>query len=165
MTAQKLDRVLKAYRIGDPNGRYPIYDATGSKLYPGRWNTPASPMIYASEHYSTAMLEKLVHGSGVLPPNQHYIEITIPTGVSYEILNTANLPGWDDAAGTASKPFGEAWQQSGRSAILIVPSVVARIENNVLINLEHRDARSITHSLHQPVWWDTRLYGSGPRIL
>jgi RES domain-containing protein len=159
VTAQKLDRILKAYRIGDPNGRYPIYDATGSKIYPGRWNTPASPMIYASEHYSTAMLEKLVHGSGFLPPNQHYIEIIIPNGVSYEILNIAHLPGWDDPAGSASKPFGNLWCQGGRSAILIVPSIVARIENNILINLEHPDARTITHGLHQRVWWDSRLYG------
>ena len=159
MTAQRLDRVLNTYRIGDPDGRYQIYDATGSKLYPGRWNSPASPMIYASEHYSTAMLEKLVHGSGFLPPNQHYIEITIPNGVSYEVLNTARLPGWDDPAAGASRLFGDLWRQSGRSAVLIVPSIVARIENNILINPDHPDARAITHSLHQPVWWDTRLYG------
>jgi RES domain-containing protein len=160
VTAQKLDRVLKAYRIGDPNGRYPIYDATGSKLSPGRWNTPESPMIYASEHYSTAMLEKLVRGSGLLPPNQHYIEIAIPNGVSYEILKVPNLPGWDDPAGGTSKTFGELWHRSRRSAILIVPSVVARTENNILINPEHPDARAITHGPHQPVWWDMRLYGS-----
>ncbi len=71
--AQALDRVLTSYRIGDPRGTYPIFDATGSTLHPGRWNTPASPMIYTSEHYSTAMLEKLVHGSGQLPPDQHYV--------------------------------------------------------------------------------------------
>jgi RES domain-containing protein len=34
--AQTLDRVLAAYRIGDPDGAYPIFDATGSKLSPGR---------------------------------------------------------------------------------------------------------------------------------
>ena len=160
MTAQVLDRTLKAYRIGDPQGRYPIFDATGSRLYPGRWNTPASPVLYTSEHYSTALLEKLVHGSGVLPPNQHYIEITIPRGVTYEVLNPAALPGWDEARGQASKRFGEAWQQGGRSTILIVPSVVARLDSNVLINLDHADAAKITHGLHQPVWWDQRLYGS-----
>ena len=159
MTAQILDRVLKAYRIGDPEGRYPIYDATGSRLYPGRWNTPASPMLYTSAHYSTALLEKLVHGSGVLPPNQHFIEITIPSGISYEVLNPAALPGWDEARGAESKRFGEHWQRSGRSAILIVPSVVARLDNNILINLDHAEARRISHSLHQPVWWDARLYG------
>jgi tripartite-type tricarboxylate transporter receptor subunit TctC len=41
------------YRIGDPDGAYPIFDATASRLYPGRWNTSASPMIYASEHGGT----------------------------------------------------------------------------------------------------------------
>ena len=30
MTAQILDRALTAYRIGDPAGAYPIFDAGGS---------------------------------------------------------------------------------------------------------------------------------------
>ncbi|MFZ1088335.1 MAG: RES domain-containing protein [Xanthobacteraceae bacterium] len=158
MRAQKLDRTLMCYRIGDPDGVYPIFDATASRLYPGRWNTPASPMIYASEHYSTAMLEKLVHGSGQLPPNQHFIRITVPHGAAYEILNTAALPDWYVEAGTVSKGYGEAWQRGKRSLILIVPSVVARIESNILINPEHPEFPKIETSLHQPVWWDKRLF-------
>lgn len=158
MTPQKLDRILECYRIGDPDGAFPIYDATGSKLAPGRWNTPKSPMLYAAEHYSTAMLEKLVHGNGRLPPNQHFIKITIPNGVSYEILNTASLSGWDDPAGTVSKPYGEAWHRDQRSAILIVPSVVARLDRNILINLIHPDAAKITSSMAEPIWWDKRLF-------
>lgn len=158
MSAQTLDRVLKCFRIGDPAGAYPIFDATGSTFYPGRWNTSACPMIYASEHYSTAMLEKLVHGSGRLPPNQHYIEITIPNGVAYEVLNADALPDWFLETGASSKPFGDAWQRSRRSLILIVPSVVARIESNILINPEHPEFARITTSLHRPVWWDKRLF-------
>jgi RES domain-containing protein len=117
-------------------------------------------MLYTSEHYSTALLEKLVHGSGVLPPNQHFIEIIIPSGLSYQVLNLAALPGWDEARGAASRRFGEEWQRSRRSAILIVPSVVARPDNNILINLDHPEARRLTYGLHQPVWWDVRLYGA-----
>jgi RES domain-containing protein len=158
LTAQTLDRVLTCFRIGDPRGAYPIFDATGSTLYPGRWNTSACPMIYASEHYSTAMLEKLVHGSGRLPPNQHYIEITIPNGVAYEVLNADSLPDWFLETAASSKPFGDAWQRSRRSLILIVPSVVARIESNILINPEHPAFARITTSLHRPVWWDRRLF-------
>jgi RES domain-containing protein len=158
LTAQQLDRVLKCYRIGDPNGTHPIFDATGSKLYPGRWNTPGSHMIYASEHYSTAMLEKLVHGSGRLPPNQHFIEITIPNGVTYEVVTPAHVPGWDHISGAVSKIYGERWQQSNRSLLLLVPSVVARMETNILINAEHSEFPQITKSLHQPVWWDARLF-------
>lgn len=160
MTAQVLDRVLTTYRIGDPDGAYPIFDATGSRLHPGRWNTAASPMLYTSRHYSTAMLEKLVHGSGRLPPNQHYIEIAIPSGVNYEMLEPAALPGWDSATPGVSQQYGEAWQQSRRSLLLFVPSVVARIEQNVLINPAHPDFATITTSLHRPVWWDGRLFGA-----
>jgi RES domain-containing protein len=160
LTPQVLNRVLTCFRIGDPNGKYPIFDATGSKIAPGRWNTPTSPMIYSSMHYSTAMLEKLVHGSGKLPPNQHYIEITIPNGVSYEMFNPASLPAWADPVPTVSQTHGETWQQSKRSLILIVPSVVARVEENLLINPDHAEFGQIKTSLHTPVWWDARLFGS-----
>jgi RES domain-containing protein len=162
VTAQVLDRVLEAYRIGDPAGAYPIFDATGSQLYPGRWNTSATPMIYASEHYSTAMLEKLAHGSGSLPPNQHFIEIVIPNGLSYEVVSLASLPDWADPSCAAARAYGEAWHQAKRSVVLLVPSVVARVEHNLLINPEHPEFHRITHGLHQPVWWDTRLLAPGP---
>ncbi len=158
MTPQRLDRVLSAFRIGDPDGAYPIFDATGSRLFPGRWNSPASPVIYASEHYSTAMLEKLVRTTGELPPNQHFIQITIPNGLSYEMLNPAHLPGWDADKASVSRTYGETWQTSHRSLLLLVPSVVARMELNVLINPEHAEFPRVTHSLHQPVWWDRRLF-------
>ena len=156
---QILDRTLTAYRIGDPNGAYPIYDAAGSRLYPGRWNTAAAPVIYASEHYSTAMLEKLVHGSGRLPPNQHFIEITIDAGLTYEMVSAAHHPGWDAPDARLAKAFGEAWALQRRSVVLIVPSLVARMEKNVLINPAHPEAARIRTSLHQPVWWDRRLFG------
>ena len=159
MTPQILDRTLTSYRIGDPTGTYPILDATGSTIAPGRWNTPGSPVVYTSQHYSTALLEKLVHGSGRLPPNQHYVEITIPSGTSYEILSQPALSGWDSMPATVSKAFGEQWCLQRRSAILLVPSVVARLENNILINPAHPQFPNLAASLHQPVFWDRRLFG------
>ena len=99
--------------------------------------------------------------TGELPPNQHFIQITIPNGLSYEMLNHAHLPGWDTDNASVSRTYGEAWQTSRRSLLLLVPSVVARMELNVLINPEHPEFPRITHSLHQPVWWDRRLFGSG----
>jgi RES domain-containing protein len=154
----RTDRILRAYRIGDPDGKYPIYDATGSRISPGRWNTTATPVIYSSEHYSTAMLEKLVHASSVLPPNQHYVRITIPTGTSYEKFQPENYPGWDGRKRSICEAFGSTWRRSGRSAILIVPSIPARIEQNIIINPEHPEAAAIEHDLPEPVWWDKRIY-------
>ncbi len=161
MTAQVLDRTLKCYRIGDPDGAYNIFDAAGSRLYPGRWNMPASPMIYASEHYSTALLEKLVRGSGRLPPNQHYLEITVPAGLSYEVADVALIPGWDAPTPSSSRAFGDAWQRSGRSLLLLVPSIVARLDTNVLINPDQPEFPHIQTSLHSPVHWDRRLFRAG----
>ena len=53
---------------------------------------------------------------------------------------------------------GQVWQQQKRSLLLIVPSVVARIEKNFIINPEHPEFRHLTAGLHQPVWWDRRLF-------
>jgi RES domain-containing protein len=128
-------------------------------LAPGRWNTPGSPVIYTSEHYSTALLEKLVHGSGRLPPNQHFVQITVPRGVSYEVFSPAALPGWDAMPATVSKSFGEEWCRDRRSVVLLVPSVVARVDSNVLINPAHPEFSRIETSLHEPVYWDRRLFG------
>ena len=158
MAAQRLDRVLACTRIGDPDGTHPIFDATGSKLAPGRWNTTSSPMLYSSEHYSTAMLEKLVRGSGHMPPGQHFITITIPNGVSYEVVTPDSLPGWNDISCGPSRAHGEAWQQERRSLLLIVPSVVARSERNVLLNPEHPEFGQVATSMHEPVCWDARLF-------
>ena len=159
MTGTRTDRVLTAFRIGDPEGAHPIYGSEGARLYPGRWNTPASPMIYASEHYSTAMLEKLVHANSVLPPNQHFVRITVPNDTSYEIFQTAAWPGWDGRDEGVCKRFGEAWYAEARTALLLVPSIPARLERNILINPDHPEAAAIVHDLPEPVWWDERLYG------
>lgn len=159
MKGARSDRVLTAFRIGDPEGAHPIYDSEGARLYPGRWNTPASPVLYTSEHYSTAMLEKLVHANAVLPPNQHYIRITIPGGTSYEVFQGAAHPGWDGKDESICKAYGAAWFAQRRTALLLVPSIPARLERNILINLQHPDAGAITYDLPEPVWWDERLYG------
>ena len=54
-----------------PNGEFPIYSSGGAARYPGRWHVVETPVIYASEHYSTAMLDMLA-SSGELPPNQGF---------------------------------------------------------------------------------------------
>jgi len=156
---QKLDRILVCCRIGDPRGEFPIYDPRGSVVSPGRWNDSGTPVIYAGEHYSTAMLEKLARGRVELPPNQHFILITVPAGTSYEIVTKDRVPGWDRLNPMSSREFGVRWVTEARSAILLVPSYVARLERNVVINPAHPDAAGIETSLPEPVWWDERLFG------
>ena len=158
MTVRTLREPLTGYRIGDPDGDYPIWDAGGALREAGRWHETGAPVIYASEHYATALLEKLVHHNGRLPKGQHFIEITIPAGTSYEVVTKDSLPGWHTASQTVSRRFGRSWVDAQRSAVLIMPSVVARMERNFVFNTAHPQFNLIQTGLETPVWWDTRLF-------
>jgi RES domain-containing protein len=159
MAVRKLSEQLVVWRIGDPDGRFPIYSEEGARRHEGRWHAKGQDVIYTSEHYGTAMLEKLVHYNGILPPNQHFIEISIPAGVSYEVVTKDSLDGWDRPDGSESREFGRNWIDEKRSAILFVPSVVSREENNVLINPRHTDSDRVKVGRETPVRWDARLFG------
>ena len=98
----RLDEPLRAYRIAD--SRHPIFDGTGAATLGGRWNSPGRRVIYASETYAGALLEKLAHTNiGRVPKRQAYVEIEIPAGLEIEILNFAGLGGLG-SGGAASKP-------------------------------------------------------------
>lgn len=155
MAVRTLDKERVAYRIGDPDGRYPIFSGEGAARTEGRWHRRGQAVIYAAETYSTAMLEKLAHFNGVLPRGQHFIAIRLAAGVSYEVVTKDSLEGWTKPA--VARAFGAKWFEEKRSAILFVPSFVARMERNVLINPEHADFARIEAGLEEPVWWDARL--------
>src|SRR5271170_3027317 len=86
----------RAFRIADM--RHTIFDGTGAMLHGARWNSPGRRVIYAAETYAGALLEMLVHGSGSVPGNQGFIEITIPSGVPVEVVAPEDVPGWDAAS-------------------------------------------------------------------
>ena len=157
MNARRLRVSLRAYRMGDPAGEHPVYSGEGARAYRGRWNEHGQAVIYASEHYSTALLETLAR-TGEMPPNQHFVEIDVPAGVTYEVVTKDSLPGWCDVDGAVARAFGAAWYAERRSAVLIVPSVVARVERNLLIHPHHDEAASIRVGLETPICWDSRLF-------
>ncbi len=157
-TPGRLDTSQTAYRLGDPRGAFPIYDDAGVARYPGRWNSRGTAVIYAAEHYSTALLEKLVHLNFILPTAMHWIAIQIPAGTSVEVFPAHDYPGWDGPSERICKAYGDAWITERRSALLVVPSIPARLERNILINRAHPDAKRFTHTMPEPVFWDQRLF-------
>jgi RES domain-containing protein len=147
---------LRAWRIAD--SRRPIYDGTGAMAWGARWNSPGHAVIYASASYACAMLERLAHaGIGSIPKNQRAISIDIPE-IDIEAITAADVPGWDLPGGSASRAYGDGWIREKRTAVLVVPSVVAREDSNVLINPAHPDFRGITHAPPEPVVWDRRMF-------
>lgn len=115
-------------------------------------------MIYASEHYSTAMLEMLARWNGPPPGNQHFIEIRIPKGTSYEVLQADSVPDWNRPDSRSAREFGHLWYVQQRSAVLFVPSAVARPERNVIINADHPEFSTLKPGNELPVWWDRLLF-------
>lgn len=115
-------------------------------------------MIHACESYAAATLEKLAQWKRVFPENRHFVEIGIPRGVSYEVATPDIVPGRDLPDCPASRNFGSARYEEGRSAVLFVPSIVARPERNVVFSSLHPDFPDLQVSLEVPVRWDRRLF-------
>lgn len=150
----------QAWRIAD--GRFEPFSAVGASLVGGRWNSPGLGVIYASRSYAGAMLECLAHaGIGRMPQTHVAVEIAIACTVSLEQHDETILPdGWDDADQRVARAFGDAWIRERRTVMLVVPSMVARREGNVLINPQHPDFTGIVAATPEPVVWDARLFGS-----
>ena len=105
------------------------------------------------------MLEILANANiGRVPKYHAWIEILIGKGVSVEELDAAKVRGWDASDQRASRRFGDDWYDEARSTVLMVPSVVARAERNVVINQTHPGFRKLRTTKPQPVVWDERLF-------
>ena len=156
---QAQSQAWQVWRIAD--GRFDVFSAVGASLVGGRWNSPGVGVIYTSRSYAGAMLECLAHaGVGRMPRTHVEIEIAIAAAVSVEHHDESSLPvGWDHADLHVARAFGDAWIREQRTAVLVVPSVVARREMNVLLNPQHPDFKKIVAGSPEPVVWDARLFG------
>lgn len=129
-------------------------------LLGGRWNSPGRPVIYGALSFAGAMLEILVHARiGKVPKTHVAVVAEVPQAVAVEILKPEQLPAdWDHVTGTVARTVGDRWLSEVRSAVLVIPSVVARGEFNAIVNPRHPDAGKILVSDPIPVLWDERLF-------
>lgn len=109
---------------------------------PNRWNSSGNYVIYAASNRALACLENVVHRSGEgLNGRFKVMVIEIDDVVAVEKISVKSLP--NDWNKRASYPFcqkiGDAWYQSGKSAILEVPSAVITQEKVYLVNTTHLD--------------------------
>jgi RES domain-containing protein len=154
--ASRHNRIRRAYQIADR--RHAIFDGQGAATFGGRWNSPGRRVIYAAETFAGAILEVLVNANiGRLPRHHAWIEISIPEDARVEHLDANELPRWDAPDQMASRKFGDVWFDQQRSIVLIVPSVVTRVERHLVINQDHPGFRKLRASQAKPVIWDERL--------
>jgi RES domain-containing protein len=149
---------LKAYRLVGtrfPDGLSP----EGARLNGGRWNSKDVPVLYCATSESLAMLELRVHAPHPYPRDRLRFVIEIPDDAVHEVPVTALPRGWNTLPPSpASKRFGDAWVAAGSSLGLLVPSVIASEERNLLLNPAHARFREVRVLKKSRVHMDLRLY-------
>lgn len=131
--------IITAWRIAKRKHLRAAFTGEGARLFGGRWNNPGTAMIYTAESQSLAALEMLVHlDSSELLGSYVVWEIGIDESLIAPV-ELSKLPGnWkDDPPPAEVRAIGDAWVAGGLSAVLRVPSVVIRGENNFLLNPRH----------------------------
>lgn len=140
--------------------RHVPYDGTGASVVGGRWNSRGRSVIYASDSFAGAILEILAHVARprTLPGAHHAIRIEIPDD-AIEVLEPADLSGWETKGAPEARAFGDRWFDESRTAVLVVPSVPSRpVGRAVVIDPAHPDATRIAVSAPFGVPWDDRLF-------
>jgi RES domain-containing protein len=140
-----------AYRIGSP--AHALLDGAGAAASDdARWNTRGRFVIYAAEHYATALLEKAAQLNSVR------IRARWCTSASRFLTTRSRrsarerVARWSSPNKAASQQFGDPGTDERRSLILLVPALAAPgLERNVLINQRHPEFRRVTASRPDPI--------------
>jgi RES domain-containing protein len=145
---------MTLWRIAAETRDYPADDLSGAGAArsPGRWNAEQDPVVYCAPTIAMSVLETAAHvDDHGLPLNRYLVEIRVPDDVwaQREEVEARALPATWAAipAGRASVMVGSEWLASGRSPLLMVPSVIVPEEPISLINPRHEEASKITASV------------------
>ncbi|HUF03170.1 MAG TPA: RES family NAD+ phosphorylase [Aridibacter sp.] len=152
--------MLSCFRIVKEQFANDAFSGDGAYEFGGRWNSPGSRVVYASESLALACLEMLVHlDKASLLRSYVFIEARFDEGLVRDIESLTALPAdWHHSQGSIElQSVGDEWIVSGTSAVLRVPSAVIPKSVNYLINPEHEDFKSIAFSGIAPIDFDPRL--------
>jgi RES domain-containing protein len=152
--------VLTAWRLVKTRLAATAFDGEGARLFGGRWSSPGTRVVYASDTLALAALEVLANlqDAALLASSYSAFRLTIPTALAEELDSSALPADWmTSPAPVALRDIGDAWVGAGRSAVLRVPSAIVRTEWNLLLNPAHRRFGEITIGPRQPFAFDPRF--------
>jgi len=135
------------------------YDGNGALKEPGRWHEKGTRIVYASGSLALASLEFFVGLDGRPSGELVGVPAELPGGL-IETLDESVLPeGWRRApAPEEARKIGTEWVESGRGAVLAVPSELVAHELNYLLNPAHPEFRHIRIFPPEPFDYDERMW-------
>ncbi len=130
--------------------------------FSNRWNKDEEYVIYTSSSRALAMLELLVHRSGIdLGKGFRLLEIKLNiTDKDIEELKIEKLgKNWQSIeAYSQEQKIGSDWYKKSDKLILKVPSVVIPQEYNYVINTRHKDfEKKVKLELVEEIDFDKRI--------
>lgn len=131
-----------------------------SSGFPARWNSKGVFITYTSSSRALASLENIVHRSGEgLNASFRTTVIRIPDRIAVEEIKYTALPtNWYEYENYGlCQEMGDQWIESGRSAVLKVPSSIIKMEHNYLLNPNHVEFKKIKVSTIEEFKFDPRI--------
>jgi RES domain-containing protein len=151
---------VKAYRFVSthfPDGLSP----EGARQHGGRWNSKGIAVLYCSTSVALAMLELRVHAPHPYPRARLKFVVSVADDAIDEAEQSELPEGWNRLPpGPASKRFGDRWLAAGASLGLLVPSVIAPEEKNLLLNPAHERFDQVRVVSKERMQLDSRLYAA-----
>ena len=151
----------RVYRIlRKPYSKQPL-NGEGAYRFGGRWSSVGTRLAYTAEHLSLAMIEYFVHVDPNDPPKDLVAAAAeIPGGVSRSVVSLNELPSnWRQSpAPIALAAIGDRFVRECRVAVLIVPSALAPVETNWLVNPLHPEFARIRVRHPEVFRYDARFF-------
>ena len=144
------------------------FDGIGASLYPGRWNSKGTSLVYTASSQSLATLEILVHlddsflleSYSIFPvvfDDKYVITLDVQTN-DVQTKNDVLPKNWrKNPPSQETRILGDHWFRHNHSLVLGVPSAVIPNEVNYLINPYHPDIEKLQIGDAQVFPFDSRL--------
>lgn len=109
----------------------------GGELADGRWHTRqhGRRIVYLSDHPALCLLEMIVHVSREeeMPDTYQLLSVDLSDDLVEQVKPGLLSDGWQSDP-TVTQRIGNSWLLEGKSAGLLVPSVIVPVAHNCLIN-------------------------------
>jgi RES domain-containing protein len=136
---------------------FPDLSGQGGLKYSARWHSAGRPVVYLAESPAGALLEVCANTSEEdVPTTFNLLKISGPDVGLETVESEKLLASWSNTP-EETRSIGSEWLESGRGALLRVPSALVPETWNVLMNPLHPQAGwfAIEHSYEYP--FDLRL--------
>lgn len=139
----------------------------GAKLWPGRWHSAGTAILYTASTESLALLEKFVHLALEFRSIPHVkLKIELPPDARVDAMESlaADPPDWRSDDPSAARAFGDEWARNARTLALSVPSILSSSERNVLLRANSPQFAEVKVVGADEFLYDERMWKAESRV-